>query len=102
MQDHLERYSTLIMFSAFLAAGSTAAQQSFETFAAGLPEVQSALQHLVRQFPLLSLEVDDSASDNADRSAVLAVRTMHIAFHLSLLAASPDVRCVSPRDVAGQ
>lgn len=58
----------LIAYSAHLASAERVngrQQPSFQEFVAGLPEITSSIQRLVRAFPLLSLELDQSAGDGS-------------------------------------
>lgn len=77
MQDHIERYCTLIVYSSFLSAESSpggSKRQPFQSFTAELPEIQSALERLVYAFPLLTLELDAKSGEEEFRGANLAVR----------------------------
>jgi hypothetical protein len=66
MQDHIERYCTLIVYSSFLSVASSQGGtkgRPFQSFTAELPEIQSALERLVYAFPLLTLELDAKSSE---------------------------------------
>jgi hypothetical protein len=75
LQDHIERYCTLITYSSYVAVtAASRAPRTYRNFVAGYPEVRSAVARLVRAFPLLSLELDEDNAD--DESPEIAVRSI--------------------------
>ena len=61
MQDHIDRYCYLIVFSAYLGSSKGPGgkgQEPFQSFLDSLPEIRSVLERLLWAFPLLTLELD--------------------------------------------
>lgn len=58
LQDHIDRYCHLIVFSAYLGSQKREGQEGFQPFLDSLPEIRSVLERLLWAFPLLTLELD--------------------------------------------
>jgi hypothetical protein len=68
LQDMLERYCNLISLSSYLSTKDVrreGAQMNFQEFIASMPEIESALDRLVRAFPLLSLGLAEQSGEGS-------------------------------------
>jgi hypothetical protein len=70
LQDMLERYCNLISLSSYLSTEvlRPGSANKFQEFIASMPEIESAMDRLLRAFPLLSLEL-------AEHSCVTSLST---------------------------
>jgi hypothetical protein len=80
MQDHIDRYCYLIVFSAYLGSNRGPGEDgkgSFRSFLDSLPEIRSVMERLLWAFPLLSLELDAESRQERelDRPTTLSVRS---------------------------
>lgn len=79
MQDHIQRYCVLITYTAYLMSESRpggAKATTFQAFLRSMPEIESAVDRLLRRFPLLSLELEGGSEEAWDKEtgSAIAVR----------------------------